>query len=282
MGGADRKTFRACVADFPGTVHVAVCATDPRERRERDAARCALRQIGALPWSAMDRASPCWGLVVSVGFATLVGCAVGVDPNAVTDSELMNLPMEAGGENSIVLPPPSNPQADAGAPTDPGSGAPDAGKSPGPNPDPGTGTTCASPNTCPAATDLGSVSGDTGADTRTFQGSGSQWLTVRVAENDGSLFGVELQVRVDLQSPPGTNFDLFVYRAGGEAGQECSAVTTSSASTGGFDTASMHWGETSFANGSNDDRTVTLEVRHVSGTCAAAAKWTLNVYGDTL
>ena len=223
---------------------------------------------------------------MSLGVAALVGCAVGTDPDGIgTESDLTKVTVEAGDENSVVLPPPSKP--DAGAGEDTGTGDPDAGTKADAAPDGGgndggTTATCASPNTCPAATDLGSVSGDTGADTKTFQGSGSQWFKVRVTENDSNLFGVELQMRAELQSPAGTNFDLFVYRAGGGSGQECSAVTTSSTSTGGFDSASTSWGEGTLSNGSNDDRTVTVEVRHVSGTCAAASKWTLTVRGDTL
>lgn len=223
---------------------------------------------------------------MSLGFAVLVGCAVGTDPDGIGESDLTNLTVEAGDENSVVLQPPSKPGEDSGAGEDTGTGDNDAGTKADAaldaGTDSGTTATCASPNTCPAATDLGSVSGDTGADTKTFQGSGSQWFKVRVTENDSNLFGVELQMRAELQSPAGTNFDLFVYRAGGSSGQECSAVTTSSTSTGAFDSASMNWGEGTISNGSNDDRTVTVEVRHVSGTCAAASKWTLTVRGDTL
>jgi hypothetical protein len=141
---------------------------------------------------------------------------------------------------------------------------------------------CTSPNTCAAATDLASVSGDTGAGTKTFQGSTSQWFKVRVTEDDSDVFGTELQMRAELQSPAGTNFDLYVYRAGGGSGQECSAVTTSSTSAAGFDSASTSWGEGTISNGNDDGRTITVEVRHVSGTCAAASKWTLTVRGNTL
>jgi len=224
---------------------------------------------------------------VSVGLAALVGCAVGTDPDGVGESDLTTLSVEAGDENSVVLPAPSKPSEDSGAGEDTGTGDPDAGTKADAAPDGGGtdgGTTgsCASPNTCPAATDLGTVSGDTGADTKTFQGSGSQWLKVRVSEDDSSVFGVELQMRAELQSPAGTNFNLFLYRAGSSSGQECSAVTTSSTSTSAFDSASMSWGEGTISNGNDDDRTVTVEVRHVSGTCAPAAKWTLTVRGDTL
>ena len=144
----------------------------------------------------------------------------------------------------------------------------------------GGGAACASPNVCTGATDLGSVSGDTGADVKTAQGSGSQWFKVRVTEDDSSVFGLSLLAKAELTSPPGTNFDLFLYLPGGGSGQECSAVSQSSTSTGA-DTAKLEWGEGTISNGSNDDRTVTVEVRWVSGTCSPSAKWSLTVRGDT-
>ncbi|HSO38816.1 MAG TPA: hypothetical protein VLT33_40075 [Labilithrix sp.] len=236
----------------------------------------------------MQRASLLrWGVFASLGLVAIVGCAVGTDPEAgLGESDLTNLKVEAGDENSIVLPPPSKPEEDAATDEDTGTGedaaakadaATDAGK------DSGTTTaSCTSPNACLTATDLGSVSGDTGGDVRTFQGSGSQWLKVRVTENDSSVLGTELQMKAELQSPAGTNFDLFVYRAGGGSGQECTTATATSTSTGGFDSASTSWGEGTISNGSQDDRTITVEVRWVSGTCAAASKWTLTVRGNTL
>jgi hypothetical protein len=82
-----------------------------------------------------------------------------------------------------------------------------------------------------------------------------------------------------LTSPPGANFDLYVYVPGSDT-RECSAVSNSSTTTG-FDSAGVEFGEGgTFSNGSNDDRTVTVEVRWVSGTCAPGATWTLNVYGN--
>ncbi len=229
----------------------------------------------------MERASLGWGIFVCVGLAALTSCAVGTDPDAtVSESDFARALEEAGDENSIVLPPPSQPGADAGA-EDTGTGDLDGStKDAAPDAAPLVAS-CTSPNACLTATDLLSVSGDQNADTKTLQGAGSQWLKVRVTEDDNSVFGTELRAKFELQSPAGTNYDLYVYRAGGGSGQECSAVTTSSTSTGGFDTASMSWGEGSISNGSADDRNVSIEVRWVSGSCAPASKWTLTVRGNT-
>lgn len=114
---------------------------------------------------------------------------------------------------------------------------------------------------------------------KTAQGSGSQWFKVRVSEDDSDVFGVSLLMKAELTSPPGTNFDVFLYLAGGTSGQSCSGVSQSSTSTGP-DTAKLEWGEGTISNGSDDDRTVTVEVRWVSGTCSPTAKWSLTVRGN--
>ena len=236
-----------------------------------------------------------WILVLGVlGLAAFLGCAEGTDPGgALGEAELAALPAEGGkgDENSVVLPPSTKPTegedaappaeeedastVDSGGSTD--AGAPDAA------PDSGTGGgTCASANTCPGATDLGSISGDTGADTKTAQGSGSQWFKVRVTENDSNLFGLSLLAKAELISPPGTNFDLFVYVGSSASSQSCSSPTTSSTSTGA-DSTVAEFGESSggISNGSSDERLVTVEVRWVSGTCLPTAKWSLTVRGNT-
>ena len=174
---------------------------------------------------------------------------------------------EEEGE-SVKLPPPSTA----------GSGDKDAGGANIVNPDPDGGTgdggadgggggSCAAANPCASATNLGNVSGDTGADTKNAQGSTSEWLTVRVTEDDSDIAGVPLWLKANLTSPPGTNFELHVYVPGSDT-QECSAVTKSSTNASGAQSASVEFGEGSgFSNGSSDDRPVTIEVRHVSGTC---------------
>ena len=232
----------------------------------------------------MKRARTGSFVVIGLGVAAFIGCAVGTNHDASSgETNFTNLAAEAGDDNAVRLPP-SN-ERDAGV-AESAAPSPDAGANEDAGPDGGGDAgvaSCTSLNNCGAATDLGSVSGDTGADTKTAQGTGSEWLKVRVSESDSGLFGARMHAKVELQSPTGTNFDVFVYVAGKPMGQECSAVTASSTSTGGFDSASMSWGESDggFSNGSDDSRTVTVEVRHVSGTCAPDAKWTLTVRGNS-
>lgn len=229
------------------------------------------------------------------GLVALVGCAVGSDPGADI-SQLDSLPVEAGpavDSGSTTLPSTTprggDDTADAGTGTGDdsggGGGGTDAGTDAAMGVDSGGGggtTSCSSPNVCTGATDLGSVSGDTGADVKTASGSGSQWFKVRVTEDDSSITAISLIVKAELTSPPGTNFDVFLYVAGGSSGQECSAVNASSTNASGLDTAKSEFGESGvFSNGSDDSRTVSVEVRWISGTCSAATPWTLTIRGDT-
>lgn len=220
-----------------------------------------------------------------LGMAGLVGCAAGSEPELGT-SELMTTPIEAGAEEQqpiSLTAPPTAPADDAGATSkdaggpgaDAGGGGPDAGSGGS-----GGGVSCDATSTCMTATDLGSMSGDQGSDSVSQQGATSAWFMVRLNEDDNSVLGNKLQMYATLQSPPGANFDLFVYVPSSDA-RECSTVSATSTSTGSFDSANVSFGEGgSLSNGSNDSRTVTVEVRHVSGTCSPTAKWTLNLYGN--
>jgi hypothetical protein len=225
----------------------------------------------------------------SLGIAALIGCAEGTELDPDVDY-LASTPKEDSaeeeGKETIKVPPPSAPdqnidhEDDAGTSSGgTGGGKPGGGKPGGSS---SGNPSCAAPQPCTGSTDLGSVSGDTGSDVKTVTGSASQWFRVRVTEDDTGLAGVQLWLTATLTSPPGTNFDLYVY-VPASAGNtlECTEVSAQSTSTGSTDTAQVKFGESGmFANGSADDRYVTIEVRHVSGTCDPSAKWTLNIEGN--
>lgn len=221
-----------------------------------------------------------------------VGCAVGTEADGDTlGDQLAATPKDddAGENAKIALPPPSTtedppsaneggaPQGDAGtdAPiTDAGGGDSGAG-------DGGTGGSCAATMTCGAATDLGSISGDKNANVKTASGTGSQWFKILVTEDDSAIDANDLEMKAVLTSPAGSNYDLFLYLpSSGPTTRNCTTISKSSTSTSSSDQASLSWGESGlFANGDDDDRTVTVEVRHVSGPCTAP--WSLSVYGNT-
>lgn len=147
--------------------------------------------------------------------------------------------------------------------------------------DGGAGISCAVTNTCAGGRAIGTVSGDTGSTTASGAGATSEWLTVRVTEDDSSVFGTKLKAKVTLTSPPGTNFDLFLYVNTGSDTRECTSVTAQSTQPAGVaDTASLSWGEGAVSNGSDDSRTVSIEVRNVSGACDPNATWSVQVHGN--
>lgn len=238
-------------------------------------------------WRAMKCSAVSLLACASLGIAALVGCAEGTEVDPDVDY-LASLPEEGDeeGEETIKVPPPSTPdetidhEDDAGTSSGgTGGGKPGGGNTGGSSPgDPA----CAAPQPCSGSTNVGSVSGDTGADVLTATGSTSQWFRVRVTEDDNGLMGVQLWLTATLTSPPGTNFDLYVYVPSSPGNAlECSGVSAQSTSTGSTDTAKVEFGESGvFSNGYADDRYVTIEVRHVSGTCDPSAQWTLKIEGN--
>ena len=250
----------------------------------------------ALMWSAM-RITPhvLGGLsLVAVAAYLQIGCGAEGVEDEMTSTDLASTPIEGGTDEgeSVTLPPSNPPKDPPPADDDAGTGDPDAGtggdaggntggNNGGNNGGgTGTGTSCAATNTCMGAADLGMVSGDQGADVKSSQGTGSKWFTVRVTEDDNSAFGAKLWMKATLTSPPGANYDLYVYVPGSDT-RECSAVSKSSTLSSTTDTAGVEFGEGgTFSNGSSDDRTVTVEVRHVSGPCSATDQWTLTINGN--
>lgn len=247
----------------------------------------------ALRWTAMNRyVSALLVFAPLVGVGVLVGCAEGANAD-LEESFLSTEPVEAGaGEGNgkgATLPPSSNSDGnDSGTNGDAGGGkgAPDGGGDP--KPDAGGGgnggggsTTCPAPNACASAASLGTLSGDTGSGKTSVQNHSSQWYSVRVTEDDSSFVGVPLRLTATLKSPPGSNYDLYVYVPSTDT-IDCSVVSGQSTNTSLDDTVSVTFGESDFglANGGDDDRTVIVEVRHVSGTCDPSQKWTLTLNGN--
>ncbi len=171
---------------------------------------------------------------------------------------------------------------------DPDAGVEDSGNGEGGNGEGGTNdagptTSCIASNACPAARDVGSVSGDTDPSPNvvTAKGTTSAWIKVRVSEDKGGLGGQQLKVKASLASPTGTNYDLHLYVDHGADNVECNTVMIESKLPAGqIDQVIDNWGEGTFANGSADDRTVSIYVDNVSGPCGAGHEWTLTITGN--
>lgn len=141
--------------------------------------------------------------------------------------------------------------------------------------------TCNSGITCAQAMNIGQVDADQNSDTKTAMGYESAWFSVRANEGDSSVIAAGMKLTINLTSPAGENFDLYAYMNTGTDVVECSTVSGQSTSTTGTDQVQLRWGESgTFSNGNDDSRTVSIEVRPVSGTCSASNQFTLVVYGD--
>ncbi len=201
----------------------------------------------------------------------VVGCATGVeDDPEIAGGKLANTPADGG---STITVPGSNPSTNQDGGVDSGNG--NNNNNNGNN---NNGGSCGAPNSCGASADLGEISGDTGAGTRSAQGSTSKWFKVNVTEDSHSIFSSEpLSLQAELTSPPGTNYDVYIYVGNTPMAQECVVAKTSGTSTSGIDVATAAWEE---SKGDDDSRWATIEVRYVSGTCNASAPWTLKVTGN--
>jgi hypothetical protein len=214
--------------------------------------------------------------------ACAAGCAVGVGPDGYivgedSGSGERQQGSDGGGSNDAggrtPLEDAGNPTGDAGE-GDGGDAESDAGSDAG-------GIACTSPNTCASATVLGKMSGDTSGPDLSSKGDTAEWLVADVTENDNSPLGVPMKLTVTLTSPPGMNFDLYVYLGADVNAIECTTVKASSTlGVGQTDSVNFEWGELGpLANGVDDSRHVSVEVRYVSGTCQANDQWSLTLHG---
>jgi hypothetical protein len=140
---------------------------------------------------------------------------------------------------------------------------------------------CPSAATCADATMLGSISGDTENQKLTAMGHQSAWFRVRVTEDyNHIIYGRTLRTAAKLTSPPGVDFDVFVYVNLGSDAIECSASIGAKTTNGNVEQTRTEWGEMNGPNGSDDDRWMSIEVRPVFGACAPDAMWQLEIEGN--
>jgi hypothetical protein len=144
---------------------------------------------------------------------------------------------------------------------------PDAGSDGG-----GGGGACDATTSCLTNVAMGTVRGDIGTDVVQASGKTSEWLRVTVAEGDSSIFAADLKFTATLTSPPGMDFNLFVYQSPCNSGLYGQSTNTSA-----IDTVTGGWGD---ILGSDETRTVILEVRYASGGTCGGPSWALEVDGN--
>jgi hypothetical protein len=148
----------------------------------------------------------------------------------------------------------------------------------------GTGgtVTCVAPTQCIGAVSVGNLSGDTGGGTTTHSGDTSEWVKVRVTEDDNSPIGSKLKISGTRDVDSGTDYDLYAYLVESSDVLPCGTSPKKKSDTGGIganEQVSFDWGEGFVANGGDDGRWVVFEVRHKGGICANAP-WVLTLKGN--
>lgn len=134
-------------------------------------------------------------------------------------------------------------------------------------------------NTCTTAKVLGSVSGDTAADVISANGTCSEWLRVRVTENDTSVIGAKLELTLTL-TPTGQDFDLLAYLDTAVDRLSCIAPLTRSEKPGtAVESITLSWGEGGTANNADDSRDVSILVL-AKEPCVPGSTWALRVRGN--
>jgi len=141
------------------------------------------------------------------------------------------------------------------------------------------GDSCQGSATCATAVALGTLSGDTDHQTLSSHGSRGAWLRVRVTENDGSPAGIPLSLRATL-TVSGGDFDVVLHVNPDRDVVECTASLGTASSNGNAKQILASWGEEVVANGDDDSRDVSIEIRPVAGACAAGAQWQLLLEGN--
>jgi hypothetical protein len=181
---------------------------------------------------------------------------------------------EAGGSSD----------SDSGVTTTSTAGSTDDGSTGEPTDSTGSGGAaymCDNMTSCAAAMAIGGVSGDEPSAPLEEMGEEPTWLEFQVSEDNADVAGEKLSFTVTLTSPPGYDFDLYVFRGAEGAADGCGGTPAQSTNPSGVDSVSMQWGEGTFANNSDDSAWVSVEIRAVSQMCEPGAHWTLTVQGDT-
>lgn len=135
-------------------------------------------------------------------------------------------------------------------------------------------------NTCQTARGMGTVSGDTGATAVSTTGKCSEWISFRATEDNSGALGVPMKAKVTL-TMTGHDFDLFVYFNPNKDVLSCASAFAVSQTRGTVDEVlSLQWGEGTVANGSDDSRTIALQVQSAEGPCPAGSSWSLTANGN--
>lgn len=214
-----------------------------------------------------------WPLLIAVTtpIAIAIGCAASADESPLGDDLDASGNGGGGSDAGTAYPWDGANPFDSGNPQD--SGNPTDGGGDG---SPGS---CSPLNQCMTARDVGSVSGDTKPVVNSIfeNGSAEEWVFFKVKEDSSTPFS-GLSYKVQLTSPPGANYDIFLYHSdNNKNGPVCDNVVKQSTNPAGqLDEIDDGWGD---QLASSDTRAVYAHIKHISGPCGPGNEWTLVVQG---
>lgn len=139
-------------------------------------------------------------------------------------------------------------------------------------------------NACDTARAFGTLAGDVNGPSATTTGTCSEFVGVRVQEQDDSASGVPMRVRVSLTATgPSADgaFDLYVFFDPLRDLLACASPQRSSLAKDGVVTPiALTWGEGTLANGGDDARTIIFKIVRAGGPCTTGSGWSLTVEGN--
>ncbi len=137
-------------------------------------------------------------------------------------------------------------------------------------------------NTCPGAEGLGSVPGDDGGSPVVTHGQTSRWFVILIEETVGSIFEEDLSYTVELTSPSGMDWDLYVLEGPEDGDPDCNATPQQGQEVGNWESVYNSWDDDQPLGGEDDSKYLCIEVRYESGSlCGDEAEWTLTITGNT-
>jgi len=132
-------------------------------------------------------------------------------------------------------------------------------------------------NTSGTAEYTGQIRGDTGNDSTLWQNRGSRWFWIRVSEGDSGVLPQGLSATVSLASPPGANYDLYVYAVcNGRLLASGTGTDTVESVTVGW---KEHWASTVCVGGCEDSQNLWVYVKWAAG--AGCGNYVVTATGNT-
>jgi hypothetical protein len=119
------------------------------------------------------------------------------------------------------------------------------------------------------AVNLGTICGDQDAGVLSSSGCGDGWFRAHISECFSGFGFPDIRVRVTLQSPPGTDYDLYLY------GTDGTLIGSSTSGTGVTDSIAVAHTDNF---GADDSFDIIIEVRRYSAF--PCTNWSLQVSGN--